>query len=141
MSQQTFGSSQDDARVRSHDLFAIEGPLDKKAVIGNPPLRVFVEVVGLAGSLATIMDICGKYRTPPVMVGSAGLVIAWLEFFRRYVMAVGADRRPESRVVLTSLISTRSDSQLFVNGTKVTPTASEHSSLVPRGFSASQTPL
>jgi hypothetical protein len=30
--------------VRSHDLFAIEGPLDKKAVIGNPPLRVFVEV-------------------------------------------------------------------------------------------------
>ena len=52
--------------VRSHDLFAIEGPLDKKAVIGNPPLRVFVEVVGLAGSLATIMDICGKYRTPPV---------------------------------------------------------------------------
>ena len=110
--------------VRSHDLFAIEGTLDKKAVIGNPPLRVFVEVVGLAGSLATIMDICGKYRTPPVMVGSAGLVIAWLEFFRRYVMAVGADRRPESRVVLTSLISTRSDSQLFVNGTKVTPTAS-----------------
>jgi hypothetical protein len=64
-----------------------------------------------------------------------------VEFFRRYVMAVGADRRPESRVVLTSLISTRSDSQLFVNGTKVTPTASEHSSLVPRGFSASQTPL
>ena len=93
-------------------------------MIGNPPLRVFVEVVGLAGSLATIMDICGKYRTPPVMVGSAGLVIAWLEFFRRYVMAVGADRRHESRAVLTSLISTSSDSQLFVNGAKVTPTAS-----------------
>jgi hypothetical protein len=47
-----------------------------------------------------------------------------VEFFRRYVMAVGADGRHESRAVLTSLISTRSDSQLFVNGTKVTPTAS-----------------
>ena len=39
------------------------------------------------------------------MVGSAGLVIAWLEFFRRYVMAVGADRRHERRSVLTSLIN------------------------------------
>jgi hypothetical protein len=30
VSQQTFGSSQDDALVRSHDLFAIEGPLGRK---------------------------------------------------------------------------------------------------------------
>ena len=42
--------------VRSRDLIAIEGPLDKKALIGNPPLPVFVDVVGLAGSFATIME-------------------------------------------------------------------------------------
>jgi hypothetical protein len=28
------------------------GPWDEKALIGNPPLPMFVEVVGLAGSLA-----------------------------------------------------------------------------------------
>jgi hypothetical protein len=40
------------------------GPWDEKDLIGNPPLPMFVEAVGPAGSLATIMDICGKYRTP-----------------------------------------------------------------------------
>ena len=38
------------------------GPWDKKDLIGNPPLPMFVEVVGPAGSLATIMDICGKWE-------------------------------------------------------------------------------
>ena len=33
------------------------GPWDEKDLIGNPPLPMFVEVVG---SLATIMDICGS---------------------------------------------------------------------------------
>jgi hypothetical protein len=32
------------------------GPWDEKALIGNPPLPMFVEVVRLAGSLATIME-------------------------------------------------------------------------------------
>jgi hypothetical protein len=32
------------------------GPWDEKALIGNPPLPMFVEVVGLAGSLGTIME-------------------------------------------------------------------------------------
>jgi hypothetical protein len=40
------------------------GPWEEKDLIGNPPLPMFVEAVGPAGSLATIMDICGKYRTP-----------------------------------------------------------------------------
>jgi hypothetical protein len=31
------------------------GPWDEKALIGNPPLPMF-EVVGLAGSLGTIME-------------------------------------------------------------------------------------
>jgi hypothetical protein len=37
------------------------GPWDEKDLIGNPPLPRFVEVVNPAGSLATIMDICGKW--------------------------------------------------------------------------------
>jgi hypothetical protein len=32
------------------------GPWDEKALICNPPLPMFVEVAGLAGSLATIME-------------------------------------------------------------------------------------
>jgi hypothetical protein len=38
------------------------GPWDEKDLIGNPPLPMFVEVVGPAGSHATIMDICGKWE-------------------------------------------------------------------------------
>jgi hypothetical protein len=37
------------------------GPWDEKDLISNP-LPMFVEVVGPAGSLATMMDICGKYN-------------------------------------------------------------------------------
>jgi hypothetical protein len=64
VSQQTFGSSKEAPVVRSHDRFAVERPVGQKDLIGNPPLPMFVEAVGPAGSLATIMDICGKYRTP-----------------------------------------------------------------------------
>jgi hypothetical protein len=62
VSQQTFGSSEDGAVVRSYDPLPSSGPWDEKDLIGNPPLPGFVEVVGPAGSLATTLDICGKWE-------------------------------------------------------------------------------
>jgi len=53
------------ARLFDHDPVAVERPVGRKGsdhLIGNPPLPMFVEVVGPAGSLATILDICGKWE-------------------------------------------------------------------------------